>query len=88
LIRGKISRDELYILTFVDPDTKGDLKPRESIEVRCLVFWDEDVECECWPWLQMLLTASEFDHVFCGAFMLNFLEMSVRSSRLTMVIEG
>lgn len=27
---------------FVDPATEGVTKPRESIEVRCLVFWDED----------------------------------------------
>ena len=30
---------------FVDPKTKDDPKPRESIEVRCLVFWeDQEVE--------------------------------------------
>jgi hypothetical protein len=31
---------------FIDPRTKDDPTPRESIEVRCLVFWDEDADCE------------------------------------------
>ena len=26
---------------FVDPKTKNDPRPRESIEVRCLVFWED-----------------------------------------------
>lgn len=27
---------------FIDPSTEGERSPRESIEVRCLVFWEDD----------------------------------------------